>query len=60
MGVEDGGRLGREPGPLALEEPIEPPAAPGPGTQGEDCGAGLLAGREGGVDIWFCYIGHRA
>ena len=40
---------------MALEGPIEPPGAPELGTEGTDCAAGLLAGREGGVDIWFCY-----
>lgn len=54
VGVEDGGRPGKGPGPPALPDPMEPPAAPGPGAEEADCAAGLLAGREGGVDIWFC------
>lgn len=57
MVVEDGGRLGRGPAPLALPDPMEPPGAPEPGVEDADCAAGLLAGREGGVDIWFCYRG---
>lgn len=55
MGVEDGGRLGRGPAPLALPGPMEPPGPPEPGVEEADCAAGLLAGSEGGVDI--CYRG---
>ena len=55
--MEDGGRLGRGPGPLALLGPTEPPGAPEPGAVEAACAAGLLAGREGGVEIWFCYRG---
>lgn len=50
----DGGRLGRGPVLHALDEPIAPAGAPGHGAEGVDWAAGLLAGREGGVDIWFC------
>lgn len=51
--LEDGGRLGRDPVPPAFTDPIEPTGAPEPGTEGADWGAGLLAGWDGGVDIWF-------
>lgn len=55
LGVEDGGRFGRGPAePLALPGPIGPPGVPRPGAVEADCAVGLLAGREGGVDIWFC------
>lgn len=54
MELEDGGRLGRGPAPPALPGPREPPGVPEPGAVEADCAAGLLAGREGGVDIWFC------
>lgn len=58
--MEDGGRLGSAAAPPALPGPTEPPGAPEPAAAGADCGAGLLAWREGGVDIWFCYRGrHR-
>lgn len=50
--MEAGGRLGECPAPPS---PMEPPGVPGPGAFEADCAAGLLAGREGGVDIWFCY-----
>lgn len=49
--------MGRGPTQLALVGPTEAPGAPGPGTEGADCAAGLLAGRDVGVDIWFCYRG---
>lgn len=55
MGVEDGGMLGRGPALLALPDPMEPTGAAEPGAEEADCAAGLLTGREGGVDIWFCY-----
>lgn len=51
--MEDGGRLGSGPVPLAFRDPIEPPGAPEPGSDGADWGAGLLDGWDGGVDIWF-------
>lgn len=54
VGVEDGGRLGREPAPLALPDPMGPTEVAEPGAEEADCAAGLLAGSEGGVDIWFC------
>lgn len=52
--MEDGGRLGKGPAPLALPGPMGPPGVPRPGAVEADCAVGLLAGREGGVDIWFC------
>lgn len=52
--MEEGGRLVRGPAPLELVGPKGPPGAPDPGAEEADCGAGLLTGREGGVDIWFC------
>lgn len=55
--MEDGGRFGRGPTQLTLAGPTDAPGAPGPGTEEVDCAAGLLAGREEGVDIWFCYRG---
>lgn len=55
LGVEDGGRFGKGPAPLALPGPMGPPGVPEPGAVEADCAVGLLAGREGGVDIWFCY-----
>lgn len=51
MGVEDGGRLGRGPAALALPGPMEPTGAVEPGAEEAGGAAGLLAGREGGVDI---------
>lgn len=33
----------------------EPPGAPRPGVVGVVCATGLLAGREGVIDIWFCW-----
>lgn len=39
------------PGPLPLEGPKVPPEH---GTEEADGAAGLLAGMDGGVDIWFC------
>lgn len=52
--LDDGGRLGRGPAPLTLLDPMEPAGAAEPAAAEADWGAGLLAGREGGVDIWFC------
>ncbi|TNN55639.1 hypothetical protein EYF80_034155 [Liparis tanakae] len=58
-GVEDGGKLGRDPAPLALPDPMGPTGVAEPGAEEADCAAGLLAGSEGGVDIWFCSRGDR-
>lgn len=52
MELEDGGRLDRGP-PPTLPGPKEPTGAPGPVAVELAWAAGLLAGREGGVDIWF-------
>lgn len=43
--------LGKGPAPPALPGPI---GAAEPGADEADCAAGLLAGRDGGTDIWFC------
>lgn len=55
--MEDGGRLGKGPALLTLPGPMEPVETPEPGAEEAGCAEGLLAGREGGVDIWFCYRG---
>lgn len=57
MKVDDGGRLVRGPAPLTLFDPMVPTEAPEPGAAEADWVAGLLARREGGVDIWLCYKG---
>ena len=52
--LEDGGRLEGGP-PPTLGGPREPGGAPGPVAVEPGWAAGLLTGREGGVDIWFCW-----